>query len=101
MAAPVPTEAMVMQKSFNRPRIVEALEMFGVRADARKGARALQAQLLQLIRDQAPCRVGGDGMLVDPSNSPEKTKQPRNSRGTSTLGKGTAQKPVRRKQGKA
>ena len=54
-----------MQKSFNGPRIVEALEMFGVRADARKGARALQAQLLQLIRDQAPCRVGGDGMLVD------------------------------------
>ena len=65
MAAPVPAVAMVMQKSFNRPRIVEALEMFGVRADAREGARALQAQLFQLIRDQAPCRVGGDGMLVD------------------------------------
>jgi len=59
MAASVPTVAMVMQKSFNRPRIVEALEMFGVRAHARTGAKALQAQLLQLIRE------GGDGKLVD------------------------------------
>jgi hypothetical protein len=32
MAASVPTVAAVMLKSFDRPKIVEALELFGVRA---------------------------------------------------------------------
>ena len=74
MAAPVPTVAMVLQKSFNRPRIVEALEKFGVRADARKGAKALQAQLLQLIQDGAPCRECDDAILVDGADTVARNK---------------------------
>ncbi len=37
MAASVPTVDAVMLKSFGRPKIMEALELFGVRADARRG----------------------------------------------------------------
>ena len=62
MAASVPTVDEVMLKSFGRPKIMEALELFGVRANARTGAKALKEQLLQLIQDQAPGRVVGDGM---------------------------------------
>jgi hypothetical protein len=36
---------------------MEALELFGVRAAPRQGAKALKEQLLQLIQDQAPGRV--------------------------------------------
>ncbi len=39
--------------------------LFCVRAAPRKGVKTLQAQLLQLIQDQAPGRVVGDGMVVD------------------------------------
>ena len=44
---------------------MEALELFGVRANARTTAKTLKVQLVQLIQDQAPCSVVGDGMLVD------------------------------------
>jgi hypothetical protein len=65
MATPAPTVAAVMQRSFSRANIVEALELFGVRANARTSAKALKVQRVQLIQDQAPCSVVGDGMLVD------------------------------------
>ncbi len=52
MAASVPTVDEVMLKSFGRPKIMEALELIGVRANARTGAKALKEQLLQLIQDQ-------------------------------------------------
>ncbi len=44
------------------------LELFGVRANARTGAKALKEQLLQLIQDQAPGRV----VVVDgaPAHAP-------------------------------
>ena len=64
MAASVPTVDAVMLKSFGRPKIMEALELFGVRANARTGAKALKEQLLQLIQDQTPCRMVGDGMVM-------------------------------------
>jgi len=43
MAASVPTVDAVMLKSFGRPKIMEALELFGVRAAPMKGAKALSA----------------------------------------------------------
>ena len=51
---------------------MEALELFGVRANARTTAKTLKVQLVQLIQDQAPCSVVGDGMLVDsaPTHAP-------------------------------
>ena len=64
MAASVPTVDAVMHKSFGRPKIVEALQLFGFRAAPMKGAKALKAQLLQLIQDQAPGRMVGDGMVM-------------------------------------
>ena len=72
MAASVPTVDAVMLKSFGRPKIVEALQLFGVRAAPMKGAKALKAQLLQLIQDQAPCRMVGDGMVMNgaPAHAP-------------------------------
>jgi hypothetical protein len=72
MATPAPTVAAVMQRSFSRAHTVEALELFGVRADARTSAKALKVQLVQLIQGQAPCSVVGDGMLVDsaPAHAP-------------------------------
>ena len=68
----MPTVDAVMRPSFGRPKIMEALELFGVRANARTGAKALKEQLLQLIQDQAPGRVVGDGMVVDgaPAHAP-------------------------------
>jgi hypothetical protein len=51
MATPAPTVAAVMQRSFSRAHTVEALELFGVRADARTSAKALKVQLVQLIQD--------------------------------------------------
>ena len=54
MAASVPTVDAVMLKSFGRPKIMEALELFGVRANARTGAKALKEQLLQLL---SPCKA--------------------------------------------
>jgi hypothetical protein len=72
MATPAPTVAVVMQRSFSRAKIVEALELFGIRANARTSAKALKVQLVQLIQDQAPCSVVSDGMLVDgaPAHAP-------------------------------
>jgi hypothetical protein len=62
MATPAPTVADVMQRSFSRANIVEALELFGVRANARTTATTLKVQLVQLIQDQAPCSVVCDGI---------------------------------------
>ena len=72
MATPAPTVAAVMQRSFSRAHTVEALDLFGVCADARTSAKALKVQLVQLIQGQAPCSVVGDGMLVDsaPAHAP-------------------------------
>ena len=72
MAALMPTVDAVMRPAFGRPKIMEALELFGVRAAPRQGAKALKEQLLQLIQDQAPGRVVGDGMVVDgaPAHAP-------------------------------
>jgi hypothetical protein len=72
MATQAPTVAAVMQKSFSRANIVEALELFGVRANTRTSAKAFKVQLVQLIQDQAMCSVVGDGMLVDsaPAHAP-------------------------------
>ena len=53
----MPTVDAVMRPAFGRPKIMEALELFGVRAAPRQGAKALKEQLLQLIQDQAPGRV--------------------------------------------
>ncbi len=57
MATTAPTVAAVMQRSFSRANIVEALELFGVRANARTSAKALKVQLVQhglvLVQDQA------------------------------------------------
>jgi hypothetical protein len=58
MAALMPTVDAGMRPAFGRPKIMEALELFGVRAAPRQ-------ELLQLIQDQAPGRVVGDGMVVD------------------------------------
>ena len=68
----MPTVDAVMRPAFGRPKIMEALELFGVRAAPRQGAKALKEQLLQLIQDQAPGRVVGDGMVVDgaPAHAP-------------------------------
>ena len=68
----MPTVDAVMRPAFGRPKIMEALELFGVRAAPRQGAKALKQQLLQLIQDQAPGRVVGDGMVVDgaPAHAP-------------------------------
>ncbi len=40
--------------------------------EERKGAKALKAQLLQLIQDQAPGRMVGDGMVMNgaPAHAP-------------------------------
>ena len=72
MAAFMPTVDAVMRPAFGRPKIMEALELFGVRAAPRQGAKALKEQLLQLIQNQAPGRVVGDGMVVDgaPAHAP-------------------------------
>ena len=72
MAALMPTVDAVMRPAFGRPKIMEALELFGVRAAPRQGAKALKEQLLQLIQNQAPGRVVGDGMVVDgaPAHAP-------------------------------
>ena len=61
----MPTVDAVMRPAFGRPKIMEALELFGVRAAPRQ-------ELLQLIQDQAPGRVVGDGMVVDgaPAHAP-------------------------------
>ena len=48
--------------------------MFGVRADARKGAKTLQAQLLQLIQDGAPRRECDDAILVDGADTVVRNK---------------------------
>ena len=53
--APVPTVAEVRRHSFGRAKVVEALQdRFGVQVHPRTGARALKAQLVQLIERQAP-----------------------------------------------
>jgi hypothetical protein len=49
MAASVPTVAAVMLRSFDRPKIVETMELFGVRVSPRKDTKAIKVQLLQLI----------------------------------------------------
>jgi hypothetical protein len=61
-----------MQSSFSRTHIVEALELFGVRANARTSAKAIKVQLVQLIQDQTQCSVVGDGILVNgvPAHDP-------------------------------
>jgi hypothetical protein len=66
------TVAEVMQRSFSRAKIVEALEMFGVCADVREGSKTIKVQLLQFIQDQTQGSVVGDGMLVDsaPAHAP-------------------------------
>ena len=48
MAEAAPTVAAVRCKSFGRAKIVEALELFGVSAHPRTGARALKAKLVEL-----------------------------------------------------
>jgi hypothetical protein len=42
MAALMPTVDAVMRPAFGRPKIMEALELFGVRAAPRQGAKALK-----------------------------------------------------------
>ena len=49
MATVVPTAAQVRKQAFGRPKIVEALQLLGVDAHHKTGAKALKAQLLQLI----------------------------------------------------
>ena len=49
MATVVPTAAQVRKQAFGRPKIVEALQLLGVDAHHKMGAKALKAQLLQLI----------------------------------------------------
>ena len=62
MAMPVPTVAAVMQRSFSRANIMEALELFCVRANTRTSAKSLKVQLVnQLIQDQSSCSVGLQG----------------------------------------
>ena len=53
MAEAAPTVAAVRCKSFGRAKIVEALELFGVSAHPRTGARALKAKLVELIESGA------------------------------------------------
>ncbi len=82
MATPAPTVGAMMQRSFSRAHTVEALELFGVRADASTSAKALKVQLVQLIQRQAPCSVVGDGMLVDsaPAHAPAAAERSCSSR---------------------
>ena len=50
MATVVPTAGQVRKQAFGRPKIVEALQLLGVDAHHKTGARtALKAQLLQLL----------------------------------------------------
>ena len=70
---PKPTVAAVMERSFNRAKIVEDLQLFGVLANAKAPAKALKEQLVQLnIQDQGQVGVIGADMLVDgaPAHAP-------------------------------
>ena len=49
MATVVPTAAQVRKQAFGRPKIVEALQLLSVDAHHKMGAKALKAQLLQLM----------------------------------------------------
>ena len=44
MATVVPTAAQVRKQAFGRPKIVEALQLLGVDAHHKMGAKALKAQ---------------------------------------------------------
>ena len=82
MATEVPTAAQVRKQAFGRPKIVEALQLLGVDAHHKTGAKALKAQLLQLL-EGGPAGDGGggggDGMRVDSAGAP---LAPRLARGT-------------------
>jgi hypothetical protein len=73
MATVVPTAAQVRKQAFGRPKIVEALQLLGVDAHHKTGAKALKAQLLQLL-EGGPAGDGGggggDGMRVDSAGAP-------------------------------
>ena len=73
MATVVPTAAQVRKQAFGRPKIVEALQLLGVDAHHKMGAKALKAQLLQLL-EGGPAGDGGggggDGMRVDSAGAP-------------------------------
>jgi hypothetical protein len=63
---PKPTVAAVMNRSFDKAKIVEALQLFGVHANSKDAAKALREQLVQLIiQDQGQGGVIGAGMLLD------------------------------------
>ena len=64
MVAAAPSVAEVRSRSFGRAKIIEALHLFGVSADGRTGAKALKAQLVQLIESGAGVGAS-DGMCVD------------------------------------
>ena len=78
MAEAAPTVAAVRCKSFGRAKIVEALELFGVSAHPRTGARALKAKLVELIESGAALAPGGeDRMGVDSAAGPVPAPGPR------------------------
>lgn len=63
-----------MNRSFNKVKIVEALKLFGVHANAKDAAKAIREQLVQLIiQDQGQGGVvgaGDDGASVVSSVAP-------------------------------
>ena len=65
MAAVVPTAAEVRKQACGRPKIVEALQLLGVDAHHKMGAKALKAQLLQLMPTghAGPTTVGRHQLL--------------------------------------
>ena len=66
MTAVAPTAAEVRCRSFNRAKIIEALQLFGAPAHGRTGAKALEAQLLQLIESGAPV---ANSLVIENSSS--------------------------------
>ena len=65
MATVVPTAAQVRKQAFGRPKIVEALQLLSVDAHHKMGAKALKAQLLQLMPTghAGPTTVGRHQLL--------------------------------------
>ena len=65
MAAVVPTAAEVRKQACGRPKIVEALQLLGVDAHHKTGAKALKAHLLQLMPTghAGPTTVGRHHLL--------------------------------------
>ena len=61
----VPTAAEVRKQACGRPKIVEALQLLGVDAHHKMGAKALKAQLLQLMPTghAGPTTVGRHQLL--------------------------------------